>query len=520
MELIKKNIHMDRIRNQAVSQITLEDDINVPEQKEDISSIIFEKGTVLIDEVRPGVDAVYIRGRLVYDILYQTGEGSGGLVCLQGKLPFDEKVNLQEIRSIDNVMAEGSIEDLSIHMINSRKLNLQTVLTLQIWAEELYDEELPIGIYGEEAAQYRKEAVSPAQITVCKNDIFRVKEEIGLPGNYPNIFQILWSDVTLGDMDLRVLEGRINMSGELKIFLLYEGEGELRPIRSLEQILPINGSLECHGCQEGMAADIRCILAPQDHGQPYLTVRPDADGEERRIGVDLVLNIGIKLYEEERIEMLTDLYGVSKEIEALRKPCELRSLLGKITGKTRISERVRVRNGSGVLQLLYSEGKPYLEEQTAQENGIRISGSLQVRGLYITGSDETPYSSFQTQIPYHYTLEVPGMKPEDMGTVRVCVEQLQITMLDGEEMDVKAVLAFSTIVFSSRPREVIREVQVHDLDPAVMDRLPGMAVYVVKKGDNLWNIGRRYYLPVDRIIGLNQLESEELKPGQKLLLVK
>ena len=112
------------------------------------------------------------------------------------------------------------------------------------------------------------------------------------------------------------------------------------------------------------------------------------------------------------------------------------------------------------------------------------------------------------------------MKPEDMGTVRVCVEQLQITMLDGEEMDVKAVLAFSTIVFCRKSLEVIREVQVHDLDQAVMYSLPGMAVYVVKKGDNLWNIGRRYYLPVDRIKGLNQLESEELKPGQKLLLVK
>ena len=41
MELIKKNIHMDRIRTQAVSQVTLEEDMNIPDQKPDVSSLCF-----------------------------------------------------------------------------------------------------------------------------------------------------------------------------------------------------------------------------------------------------------------------------------------------------------------------------------------------------------------------------------------------------------------------------------------------------------------------------------------------
>ena len=32
MELIKRNIHMDRTRVQAVTQFTLEDDVNLPEK--------------------------------------------------------------------------------------------------------------------------------------------------------------------------------------------------------------------------------------------------------------------------------------------------------------------------------------------------------------------------------------------------------------------------------------------------------------------------------------------------------
>lgn len=140
--------------------------------------------------------------------------------------------------------------------------------------------------------------------------------------------------------------------------------------------------------------------------------------------------------------------------------------------------------------------------------------------MYVTGEDEAPYGSAQASIPYQYTLEVPDIAPEDMGEVRAEVEQLQVTMLDGEEMDVKAVLSFSTVVFKTIPVELISAVNVSELDSGKMSSLPGMVVYMVKEGDNLWNIGKKYYVPVDTLRELNGLDSDELKAGQKLLIVK
>ena len=104
--------------------------------------------------------------------------------------------------------------------------------------------------------------------------------------------------------------------------------------------------------------------------------------------------------------------------------------------------------------------------------------------------------------------------------MRAEVEQLQVTMLDGEEMDVKAVLSFSTVVFKTIPVELISAVNVSELDSGKMSSLPGMVVYMVKDGDNLWNIGKKYYVPVDALRELNGLDSDELKAGQKLLIVK
>lgn len=414
----------------------------------------------------------------------------------------------------DNVSVDGNVEDLTVTMINSRKLNIQSLITLSARVEELYDEEAPVTVHGDEKAEYRRMPMEVAQIAICKNDIFRLKEEISLPSNYPNIFQILWDNISLGDMDFKVLEEKIALSGDLHVFILYEGEGEEHPIRSFETTIPFSGTLECHGCREGMLPDIRCRL-----GQKELAVRPDFDGEERSIGLEMVLDCAIRIYEEEEMEIISDIYGVSNEIGTVTHRADLRQLLAKVTGKTKVTDHIRVKSGN-VLQLLHSEGTVALEHQTVVENGILLQGSLTVKVMYITGEDEAPYGCTQAQIPYQYTLEVPDIAPEDIDTVQGSVEQLQVTMLDGEEMDVKAVLSFSTVVFKTIPVDLISQVTVSPLDTGKMSNLPGMVVYMVKDGDNLWNIGKKYYVPVESMRRMNNLESDELKPGQKLLIVK
>ena len=514
MELIKRNIHMDRIKTQAVTQFTLEDDVNIPDSKSDVNTLNLEKGELIVEEIKPGSDSVNVRGYLAYVVLYHTLEEGSSLVVLEGKLPFDEKVNLRGVVPADSVAVDGELEDLTVGMINSRKLNIQSLITMTARVEELYDEEAPIAVHGEEKAEYRRMPLELAQIAICKNDIFRLKEEVTLPSNYPNIFQLLWDTVSLGDVEFKVMEEKITLSGDVHVFLLYEGEGEDQPIRSFETTIPFSGVLECHGCREGMLPDIRYRL-----GQKELAVRPDFDGEERCIGLEMVLDFIIRIYEEEKLEIISDIYGVSNEITTVAHKADLRRLLSRVTGKTKVTDHVHVKAGN-VLQLLHSEGMVAPEQQTTVENGILLQGNLTVKIMYITGEDEAPYGCAQAQIPYKYTLEVPDISPEDTDAVHAEVEQLQVTMLDGEEMDVKAVLSFSTVVFKSLPVELISQVSVAPLDTARMSNLPGMVVYMVKDGDNLWNIGKKYYTPVDSLRKLNGLENDELKPGQKLLIVK
>lgn len=523
MELIKRNIHMDRIKRSAVMQFTMEEDLNLPEDKPDISTLNLEKGEMVLEEIRPSADEVTVRGKLGYAILYHTQENGSSLQLLSGAIPFEEKIHMEGTVPSDSVSVTGNVEDFTVNMINSRKLNLQALLTLSAKIEEIYDEELPVGIQEEGAGtgvEYRISPMKVAQLTICKNDIYRKKEEIPLPSSYPNINQILWSNISLRDVEFRPQEEMLAVQGDLQIFVLYEAEGEERTIRSYETTIPLTGTLECQGCREDFLPDISYTLLKQEHGQPELTVLPDLDGEERILRLECALELDIRLYDEEEIALLRDIYGVTKNVIPDTRDASLRQLLARITGKTRVTDHRKADISSPVLQILHSEGTVSVDHQEVVEEGIRLQGSIDLTVLCITESDETPYISTREQIPYEYILNVPGVAASDQAEVHSEIEQLQVNLLEGEELDVKAVLSFSTTVMKNIAISAIEQVTEQKLDSAILAGLPSAVIYIAAPGDDLWSIGRKYHMPVKTVRELNGLESDELKPGQKVLLVK
>ena len=50
--------------------------------------------------------------------------------------------------------------------------------------------------------------------------------------------------------------------------------------------------------------------------------------------------------------------------------------------------------------------------------------------------------------------------------------------------------------------------------------MPGITVYIVKAGDTLWDIARKFYTTVDEICNVNGLDEKDVEPGQQLILVK
>ena len=230
MELIKKNIHIDRMKCKAATQITLEDDINITDSRPDVYQLIEEQGEIVIDELRAVADHVYVKGKLEFRVLYLSDEDVRRPASMEGSLPFDEQIYMEGVVPTDGVCIRKELEDLNVGMINSRKLSVQALAALELYVEELYEEEAAVELHSDEPVEFCKKTIDLAGLAIQKKDIFRIREEIELPGGYPNIFEIFWQEVRLEDTEFRTAEGRISVQGQVRLFFMYEGEGENRPV--------------------------------------------------------------------------------------------------------------------------------------------------------------------------------------------------------------------------------------------------------------------------------------------------
>ena len=125
MELLKKNIHTERIKSKALLQIPLEADINVSDTKPDVAKVIYDCGTIKVDEIKTGMNKIWVKGKLCYQILYQTdstlsADKDNTLEGMDGDIPFMEEIYLDKLEGTDRVVCKTNLDDMRIHIINSK----------------------------------------------------------------------------------------------------------------------------------------------------------------------------------------------------------------------------------------------------------------------------------------------------------------------------------------------------------------------------------------------------------------
>lgn len=513
MSLIKKNVHMNRLKGKVVNQITLDDDIIVPDKLPDIGNKITEHGCVVVDSVKISNNKISVEGNLKFKLMYRAESPEFEIHRLEGMIPFSEIVNMEGIEEGDAISVDMQTDDLNITVINSRKISVKAILTVTAMAENICDEEFVVDVEDEDV-QYIKERIELAQIAMRKKDLIRVKEEIDLDTKKSNINEIIWSSTKLSSQNVRNMEDKISISGELQIFVLYTADEG--PLQWMESTVPFSGVIEMPGCSEELVPNIEVKLGNYD-----IEAKPDYDGEMRVFQLDAIINISIKLYEEQSFEIVKDMYSPRVDIKQNTKKTQYEHLIMKNIAKCKVNEKVKVGNAdSHIMQICSSTDEVKIDDVTIMEDGIMVEGAVVVTVLYICSDDSNPMACVKKNIPFTYKIDVTGVNEESVYNIRSVADQVQANMSGTDEIEIKCVIMLDCIVFDKIEKEILTGVTEEEYDMELISKMPGIVGYVVKKDDSLWSIAKKYYTTVDSIRKVNQLKGDEIKAGDMLLVVK
>ena len=531
MELIKKQIHMNQWKGNVTTQITLDDDFIVPDTMDDMEQVMLDTGEIQIETVKNQGDKVAVKGKLEFQVLYR--RESGGLQTLGGNIPFEEVVNVPGLEEKDYVGLNWMLEDLNTDMINSRKLGVQAIITLQVRVETLRDVEAAVDVdmesqsrgagaglsdtdaSGQVQVETLKRTATAAAIAVRRKDTYRIKEELSLTGGKPNIGQLLWREMKLRDITVKPLDGRLHLDGELSVFVIYSAEDENMPMQWMEETLPFSGDMEMGDVKEEQIPMVTVRLAHKD-----MEAKPDYDGEMREMDVDAVLELDMKLYKEENVELLSDLYSTNRELVLDTGEACFDRLLTRNICKCKVAEQLKISKPDRILQICHSSGSVKLDEAAAREDGLHIEGVLEVNLLYLTDDDTEPVGATTEMVPFHCVAEADGINADSIWQMNLGLEQLTAVMLGGDSVEVKAVIAADLLVLQPIREQVVTGVKVEPLDMQKLQQMPGIVGYIVQPGDSLWKIAKKFHTTVDNIKETNGLTEDEIRPGDKLVLIK
>lgn len=516
MQLSKTSMESSEIKANSRGNLTLDKDFNVPDLKEDIDKIIVVKGRTVLEECECLVDRVKLKGHVHFRVLYTTPKEDRPLCYMEGILPFSENVHIEGSLPTDHCRVRLDVEDLNISLVNSRKIIVKTLVgyVIHVYGEDVVDIATELENGNGVECLYKK--LTYTKRMVDNKDIFRIKEEITLPQVKPNIGELLWYSVNINAIETKLIDQAVQLNGELGLFVIYQAEEEGQPLQYLTMEIPFAGTVDVAGAVSDMVAVIQTGLSDVE-----VFIRPDADGEERGLEVQASITLDLQVYEDVETTLLADVFAPNVEIIDHQVTFDYENILMKNAAKTRVSERIKLnKNQDKMMQICQVEGSVKIDEEQITEDGLQVDGVVLATILYISSDDRHPISSMEAMVPFTYLVEMQEIKSEDRYEICPQLEQLSAVMLDGDEIELKAQVDLDIAAFERGRTQGIDDIEVQPLPYEKIKALPAMVGYMVKDGDTLWSIAKKYYTTIDNIRQINHLENDKLNTGQKLLIVK
>ena len=514
MDLKQHLIHRSYTKCEAKNQITIGDDYSVPDGKPDVAKILQKRADISVEEVNTEKGKVRIRGFLKVDVFYLAQRSKQVVESLEMQFPFDETMYMDGAVSGDNLKIDWEIEDLRINIVHPGKLDVRSVAMLRGVIKGCENYLITEGVEAE-GIHKREQNYQMAQLAMNKKDSYRIRDEVSLSASKPNVQKMLWHHLQMRELDIRIQENRLAIKGECHLFVVYEGEEEKETVQWFEQTIPFQGTLDAAGIHGEMFGTLESEISHQN-----VEVKPDYDGELRSFQIEMMLDIHMNLYEVRDCNVLQDAYSTSKQLKLQKQDILYEKLRMCNQAKGRISGQAQLEQKGTVLQIVSSLAKLSDKRYKLQEQGILCEGILEAQILYITSSDQEPFGSVNVEIPYSQLVDVPGIQPKDQWEITEIIDQIFITMRDGNSLEVKANLNFNVCVMEQCRLENITEIICEDYDMEEYKKRPGMVIHFVQPKETLWELAKAYWTTTEEIKKVNELSSEEVAVGQKILLMK
>lgn len=502
IEIAKDNLCVNQLIANKKEIIMVEGDMIVPDSKPDILNTICTSGVVCVYKKEVQEEKVRIDGNVNTYVMYLPDGTEEGVRGLNTSLDFSESIAVPNCHPGQQLMLTTKVKSIECKVINGRKIGIKATLELGIQIFEQEEVEIVGDVPADQGIQVCKEDMKVNSLVGTGETKIYAKDTVPIEA-IDQLAEILKANVTLLNQDIKVSYNKVLTKSELAIKMMYLTEDNR--IKTVDYTIPAVGFVDIPNVTEENVCEVNYEIK-------NAIIKPNAQ-EEHSIYVEIELEVTCYVYEEKQINLIQDLYSPTQKLSMTKKQVVTMSGKQTRTETKLVQEKVNLSDMEGK-NLLDVDVTPIMLKEDKIHSKILYEGELQIQFLMIDGRNQI--TKQEAKIPFDYVIE-DLQNGETLNTnQQIEVSSQDFIVQNAGDVDCRVGMAVRTDMSRMANMNLIDQIEDEgereEQDYSVM-------IYLVKEGDTLWKIAKRFGSTVDDIARTNGIENvNQISPGQKLYI--
>lgn len=545
--LTRELVRVDQVVGEDRTQTVVEGVIAIPDGKPDIERVISVDAMVNNASIETDIldtnGKVIIDGTIDVNAMYvgDVPQGSQPVHFVEGTIDFSAFVKIPGARKKNmDVRVKTKIEHVqsSFDPNRPREIRVRIILMLVVKVTVRVEIEIVIDAMGPHDLQVLKKMIRIEDVIGEARAQNIVKGDVAVPEAKPNIEEIIKIEARARVTETKIIKDKIIIEGVLELGILYVGivheTMPQQPVHFMEAEIPFTQFVEIPGARENMAKFVK-VEVEHIKGR-----RKD----ERTVTVEAILKIRAKVFETKVFHVVVDVFSPSVKLEVEKARLKLDQVIGEDENQIVVKDTLTVPNEKpDIEQIFKTNCRAEVTEVRVIDDKVIVEGVLILETIYVAIVDEglpqQPVHFMEHRVEFTTFVDVPGAKDDMTVDFDVVVEHCSSSVNPGDprRFDVRAVIALYAKVTKMLKIDIVIDVikveeeelpEEEEKKPSEEKKggyhhddydKPSMTIYIVQRGDTLWEIAKRYNVTIQAIVEANNIaDPDNIMIGQQLVI--
>lgn len=487
LEESRQTIETEQTIGDERTQVLVRAEAIVPGAGRDAVTILLDEARFCLNTADVQADRVVIDGAACAQALYRLGE-EGEVAALQAVAPLSRAIDVGGAQPGMSCLADGQAEHVETVYENGHIVFLITI-GLHVRVLQLQKSEVLTSLAGEDGIEQKQEAIKSVKLSAESSAQTILEGDARMPPVLDARTALMdWGTVRVDSVEPDL--GGVKVSGAVLAEALVGSGVPGRPVALVKYTLPFQQLVDLPDWlskNAGASAGLNRLEAK---------LKPLEDGT-MALHFDAAVDVHVQAMGEDSVSVLSDAYGTG-ETDLQCETGEIRYCAGVDPILHRETVRANLLLGEGapsVSTVVAVRARPQLAQIEPIDGGSRISGLLEAQALYLA-SGSGALCSARDDLPF--SLDLPFVLT-DSDDVRLDVESADASALMNDRLEMSCALRVCGAHRREGRAQIVSSVQAKEAEKQPFS----VVLYWPSEDEALWEIGKRYRMPSERIAQLN-----------------